>query len=56
MATTDYCPAFAPFFGFSGAAFAMIFSAAGAAYGTAKSGAGIAGMGVFRPDLYVVIE
>ena len=26
----------------------------GAAYGTAKSGIGIAGMGTFRPDLYVI--
>ncbi|MCJ1349256.1 v-type proton ATPase 16 kDa proteolipid subunit 2 [Peltigera leucophlebia] len=29
----------------------MIFGCAGAAYGTAKSGIGIAGVGVFRPDL-----
>jgi len=29
----------------------MIFGCAGAAYGTAKSGMGIAGVGVYRPDL-----
>ncbi|KAI9208241.1 V-type ATPase [Polychytrium aggregatum] len=48
---TDYCPAFAPFFGFAGAGLAMILSAVGAAYGTAKAGVGIAGIGTFRPDL-----
>jgi V-type H+-transporting ATPase proteolipid subunit len=54
MNTSELCPAFAPFFGFSGAAFSMIMSSLGAAYGTAKAGIGIAGMGVFRPDLYVL--
>ncbi|KAF2733817.1 vacuolar ATP synthase-like protein 16 kDa proteolipid subunit [Polyplosphaeria fusca] len=44
-------PAFAPFIGMSGIAFAMIFGCAGAAYGTAKSGIGIAGVGMYRPDL-----
>ncbi|TPX32552.1 hypothetical protein SmJEL517_g04354 [Synchytrium microbalum] len=48
---TGACPAFAPFFGFMGAASATILSSFGAAYGTAKSGIGIAGMGTFRPDL-----
>ncbi|KAF2492683.1 vacuolar ATP synthase-like protein 16 kDa proteolipid subunit [Lophium mytilinum] len=47
----EYAPKFAPFFGMGGVAFAMIFGCAGAAYGTAKSGMGIAGVGVYRPDL-----
>ncbi|KAI8821067.1 V-type ATPase [Fimicolochytrium jonesii] len=51
MATSEACPAYAPFFGFAGAATAMILSAVGAAYGTAKAGIGIAGVGTFRPDL-----
>jgi hypothetical protein len=29
---------------------------AGAAYGTAKSGIGIAGVGIFRPDLIMKVE
>jgi hypothetical protein len=53
--TSEYCPPFAPFFGMAGASSAMILSAVGAAYGTAKSGVGIAGMGTFRPDLYVLL-
>ncbi|TPX57954.1 hypothetical protein PhCBS80983_g03458 [Powellomyces hirtus] len=44
MSTSEACPAFAPFFGFAGAASAMILSAVGAAYGTAKAGIGIAGI------------
>ncbi len=48
---TGFCPPFAPFFGLSGAAFSMVFSAIGAAYGTAKAGLGIAGMGIFKPEL-----
>ncbi|KAJ1960260.1 v-type proton ATPase 16 kDa proteolipid subunit 2 [Dispira parvispora] len=48
---TDYCPVYAPFFGFAGVFGAMVFSTAGAAYGTAKSGIGIAGMGTFYPHL-----
>jgi len=47
----ELTPKFAPFFGMGGVAFAMIFGCAGAAYGTAKSGMGIAGVGVYRPDL-----
>ncbi|KAK9712596.1 v-type proton ATPase 16 kDa proteolipid subunit 2 [Basidiobolus ranarum] len=47
----EYCPHFAPFFGFSGVCAAMVLSSAGAAYGTAKAGMGIAGMGTFRPEL-----
>ncbi|RKP10322.1 V-type ATPase [Thamnocephalis sphaerospora] len=47
----DYCPAYAPFFGFAGVCAAMVLSSAGAAYGTAKAGVGIAGMGTFRPEL-----
>ncbi len=51
MSTYDYCPPFASFFGFGGAALAMMLSSIGAAYGTAKAGVGIAGMGTFRPEL-----
>eukprot|EP00160_Parvularia_atlantis_P013566 Unigene2912_Nuclearia_a/m.8992 Unigene2912_Nuclearia_a/g.8992 ORF Unigene2912_Nuclearia_a/g.8992 Unigene2912_Nuclearia_a/m.8992 type:complete len:170 (-) Unigene2912_Nuclearia_a:109-618(-) len=47
----DFCPAYAPFFGFAGGAAAMVFSAVGAAIGTAMSGVSIAGIGTFRPDL-----
>ena len=54
--TSELCPPFASFFGFGGAALAMILSSLGAAYGTAKAGIGIAGMGTFRPDLYVKIS
>jgi len=45
------CPPYASFFGFAGMASAMIFSTIGAAFGTSKAGIGIAGLGVFRPDL-----
>lgn len=48
---TEKVPAFAPFLGMAGVSLAMIFGCAGAAYGTAKSGIGIAGVGIFRPDL-----
>ncbi|KAI9599032.1 V-type ATPase [Syncephalis fuscata] len=48
---TDYCPVYAPFFGFAGVCAAMVLSSVGAAYGTAKAGIGIAGMGTFRPEL-----
>ncbi|GAO46698.1 hypothetical protein G7K_0922-t1 [Saitoella complicata NRRL Y-17804] len=51
MSLSAQCPAYAPFFGFSGVAAAMIFSSMGAAYGTAKAGIGIAGMGTFKPEL-----
>ncbi|MCJ1372111.1 v-type proton ATPase 16 kDa proteolipid subunit 2 [Loxospora ochrophaea] len=51
MATSEFTPDFAPFFGMGGIAFAMIFGCAGAAYGTAKAGIGISGVGTFRPDL-----
>ncbi|KAI1731820.1 ATP synthase subunit C domain-containing protein [Ditylenchus destructor] len=44
-------PAYAPFFGFMGAASAQIFTVFGAAYGTAKSAVGISSMGVMRPEL-----
>ncbi|KAI8074811.1 V-ATPase proteolipid subunit C-like domain-containing protein [Gongronella butleri] len=47
----DYCPAYAPFFGFAGVFSAMAFSTLGAAYGTYKAGVGIAGIGPFRPEL-----
>ncbi|KAF2807302.1 vacuolar ATP synthase-like protein 16 kDa proteolipid subunit [Mytilinidion resinicola] len=47
----ELAPKYAPFFGMAGVAFAMIFGCVGAAYGTAKSGMGIAGVGVYRPDL-----
>ncbi|KAI8054370.1 V-type ATPase [Syncephalis plumigaleata] len=35
---TDYCPVYAPFFGFAGICAAMVLSSIGAAYGTAKAG------------------
>ncbi|CAD5221364.1 unnamed protein product [Bursaphelenchus xylophilus] len=44
-------PAYAPFFGYMGAAAAQIFTVFGAAYGTAKSAVGISSMGVMRPEL-----
>lgn len=43
--------AYAPFFGYIGAAAAQIFTVFGAAYGTAKSAVGICSMGVMRPEL-----
>lgn len=43
--------AYAPFFGYMGAASAQIFTVLGAAYGTAKSAVGICSMGVMRPEL-----
>jgi len=43
--------AYAPFFGYMGAASAQIFTVMGAAYGTAKSAVGISSMGVMRPEL-----
>lgn len=43
--------AYAPFFGYMGAASAQIFTVFGAAYGTAKSAVGICSMGVMRPEL-----
>lgn len=43
--------AYAPFFGYMGAASAQIFTVFGAAYGTAKSAVGISSMGVMRPEL-----
>ncbi|KAH7037304.1 V-ATPase proteolipid subunit C-like domain-containing protein [Microdochium trichocladiopsis] len=48
---SEIAPKFAPFVGMAGIAAAMIFGCIGAAFGTAKSGIGIAGVGVFRPDL-----
>jgi V-type H+-transporting ATPase proteolipid subunit len=43
--------AYAPFFGYMGAAAAQIFTVFGAAYGTAKSAVGICSIGVMRPEL-----
>uniref|UniRef100_A0A1I7YC21 V-type proton ATPase proteolipid subunit n=1 Tax=Steinernema glaseri TaxID=37863 RepID=A0A1I7YC21_9BILA len=43
--------AYAPFFGFMGAAAAQVFTVLGAAYGTAKASVGITSMGVLRPEL-----
>ncbi|KAE9551610.1 hypothetical protein FO519_005184 [Halicephalobus sp. NKZ332] len=43
--------AYAPLFGYLGAASAQIFTVFGAAYGTAKSAVGISSMGVMRPEL-----
>ena len=34
----------------------LIETGAGAAYGTAKSGIGIAGVGIFRPDLIMKVS
>ncbi|ODV90135.1 hypothetical protein CANCADRAFT_101522 [Tortispora caseinolytica NRRL Y-17796] len=48
---SEYAPAFAPFFGFAGCAAAIILSSAGSAIGTAKSGIGIAGAGIFKPEI-----
>ncbi|KAJ1348444.1 V-type proton ATPase 16 kDa proteolipid subunit 2 [Parelaphostrongylus tenuis] len=50
LATAE-TPAYAPFFGYMGAASAQIFTVLGAAYGTAKSAVGICSMGVMRPEL-----
>lgn len=44
-------PAYAPFFGYVGAAMAQVFTVFGAAYGTAKASVGIFNMGVMRPEL-----
>jgi V-type H+-transporting ATPase proteolipid subunit len=38
---SPYCPAYAPFFGFLGAALALVFGNMGAAYGTWKSAVGL---------------
>eukprot|EP00298_Acanthocystis_sp_HF-20_P015063 c21015_g3_i1.p1 GENE.c21015_g3_i1~~c21015_g3_i1.p1 ORF type:complete len:164 (-),score=79.44 c21015_g3_i1:32-523(-) len=48
---TEYCPEYAPFFGFCGAAVAMSFACFGAAYGTAKAGVGVSALGVLHPGL-----
>ncbi|KAK0397397.1 hypothetical protein QR680_002113 [Steinernema hermaphroditum] len=50
LATAEHA-AYAPFFGYMGAASAQIFTVLGAAYGTAKSAVGICSMGVMRPEL-----
>uniref|UniRef100_A0AC34Q520 V-type proton ATPase proteolipid subunit n=1 Tax=Panagrolaimus sp. JU765 TaxID=591449 RepID=A0AC34Q520_9BILA len=50
LATAEQA-AYAPFFGYAGAASAQIFTVFGAAYGTAKSAVGICSMGVMRPEL-----
>ena len=39
---SPYCPEYAPFFGFLGAALALVFGNMGAAYGTWKSALGLA--------------
>lgn len=51
MSAGSNSPAYAPFFGYIGAAMAQIFTVFGAAYGTAKSSVGIFSMGVIRPEL-----
>jgi len=51
--TSEYCPAYAPFFGAMGCTCAIVFTCLGASYGTAKAGVGIAATGVLRPDLIV---
>ncbi|RHZ77722.1 hypothetical protein Glove_174g161 [Diversispora epigaea] len=51
MASTEYCPVYAPVFGALGCASAIVFACFGAAYGTAKAGVGLSAMGVLRPDL-----
>ncbi|KAG9393474.1 V-ATPase proteolipid subunit [Carpediemonas membranifera] len=53
MATSDLCPASAPFFGFMGVAAAIGLSCLGAAYGTAKSGVGIVTLGVQKPGAVI---
>lgn len=40
--SSPYCPEYAPFFGFVGAALALVFGNMGAAYGTWKSAVGLA--------------
>ena len=42
MVSSPYCPEYAPFFGFLGAALALVFGNMGAAYGTWKSALGLA--------------
>lgn len=42
MPISPYCPEYAPFFGFMGAALALVFGNMGAAYGTWKSAIGLA--------------
>jgi len=42
MTDSPYCPPYAPFFGFLGAALALVFGNMGAAYGTWKSAVGLA--------------
>ncbi|KAI1711689.1 ATP synthase subunit C domain-containing protein [Ditylenchus destructor] len=51
MQETANHSAYAPAFGYLGAASAQIFTVFGAAYGTAKSAVGICSMGVRRPEL-----
>lgn len=46
-----YAPIYAPFLGFCGCAVSIIFSSVGAAYGTAKLSIGIAGVGLFKPEM-----
>jgi len=45
--------AYAPFFGYMGAATAQIFSVLGAAYGTAKAAVGIYEMGIQNPRMII---
>lgn len=49
--SSDYCPAYAPFFSALGMTCAIAFTCMGASYGTAKSGVGIAAMSLMRPDM-----
>ena len=46
----DDCPAYAPFFGYLGAAACMILSNWGSAWGTWKSGLGVCRMGIDYPN------
>ncbi|KAI9374796.1 V-type proton ATPase proteolipid subunit [Aspergillus egyptiacus] len=50
---SEFCPAYAPFFGALGCTSAIVFTTFGAAYGTAKAGVGICSSGILRPDLIV---
>ncbi|GMT11877.1 hypothetical protein PFISCL1PPCAC_3174 [Pristionchus fissidentatus] len=43
--------AYAPFFGYMGAAAAQVFTVLGAAYGTAAAARGIMATGILRPEL-----
>eukprot|EP00727_Mastigamoeba_balamuthi_P007616 m51a1_g3475 putative vacuolar atpase proteolipid subunit (183) ;mRNA; r:759483-760477 len=49
--SSEYCPAYAPFFGSMGVTSSIVFTVLGSAYGTAKSSVGISSMGVMKPEM-----